>query len=259
MPEPARGGGAEALAVVGEEARARDHVELRVRLEVLEHEREAARVVLAVAVDLHRDVVAALGGVHVARLHGAADAEVVGVTEHLGAGRAGAVGGVVGGAVVDDDDVEVRCVLPQLRDDPGDRGGLVVRRDDGEMTGHDKGETALHCASFGGSGYRGLATARRYAQPAGDPLRATSRRRRALIGPVRAFAAVAAPLARALARDRARRRRRVCSRPRPPRARSPRSSRGGRGRTRSSRARSSPSSSAASTSARPRSCPPTRG
>ena len=71
--------------------------------------REAARVVLAVAVDLDGDVVAALGGVHVARLHGAADAEVVRVAEHLRAGRAGAVGRVVGGAVVDDDDVEVRA------------------------------------------------------------------------------------------------------------------------------------------------------
>ncbi len=89
------------------------------------------------------------------------------------------------------------------RDDARDRRGLVIGGDDGEMARHDTDETALDCASFGRSGYRGLATLRRYAQPAGDPLRATSRRRRALIGPVRSAAASAAALARAPARDRA--------------------------------------------------------
>ena len=84
------------------------------RVEVLEQRPDAARIVLAVAVDLDRDVVAALQRVIGTRLHGAADAEVEGMAQDLGAGGAGAVGGVVGGAVVDDDDVEVGRVLAQI-------------------------------------------------------------------------------------------------------------------------------------------------
>ena len=47
--------------------------------------------------------------------------------------------GVVGRAVVDHDDVEVRRVLAELRDDAPIDGGLVVGGDDGELGGHDAG------------------------------------------------------------------------------------------------------------------------
>ena len=44
------------------------------------------------------------------------------------------VGRAVGGAVVDDEDVEVGHVLAQLREDLRQRLGLVPRRDDHEGT-----------------------------------------------------------------------------------------------------------------------------
>ena len=53
--------------------------------------RQLTRVVLAVSVDLHRDVVAVLEREAVAGLHRAADAEVVGQADDIGAGLASAV------------------------------------------------------------------------------------------------------------------------------------------------------------------------
>ena len=74
--EPARGRGAVGAVDALEEARAGDHVQLRRRAQVGEQLGDVARVVLAVAVDLDRDVVAVLERVQVARLDRAADAEV---------------------------------------------------------------------------------------------------------------------------------------------------------------------------------------
>ena len=61
---------------------------------------------LAVGVDLHRDVVAVAQRVAVAGAHGAADAEVEGQPAHQRAGGRGPLGGGVAGAVVDDEDVD---------------------------------------------------------------------------------------------------------------------------------------------------------
>ena len=57
--------------------------------ELLDDPRDVARVVLAVGVDLHDDVVALLDRVPEARAHGAADAEVEREVEHRDAVRAG--------------------------------------------------------------------------------------------------------------------------------------------------------------------------
>ena len=74
----------------------------------LEDATELRRVVLAVAVDAHGDVVAVLEREPEARLHGAADAEVERQAQHVRALRRGDVRRAIGRAVVDDDDVEVR-------------------------------------------------------------------------------------------------------------------------------------------------------
>ena len=99
----------------------------------LEQGAELARVVLAVAVDLDGDVEVMLGRILDARLNGGADAEVVRQAEHGCAGRAGELGGAVGRAVVDDDDLEVGVEVPDLGDDLRDGARLVVGRDDGRF------------------------------------------------------------------------------------------------------------------------------
>ncbi len=81
-----------------------------------EHGSELGRVVLAVAVDAHGEVVAALEGEAEAGLDGAADAEVEREPEHVRALGGRDVGGAVGRAVVDDDDVEARVEGAQLVD-----------------------------------------------------------------------------------------------------------------------------------------------
>ena len=134
----ARHGGSVAVPVGGEEARARDHVELRVVAQVPQQRVHAGGVVLAVAVDLHGGVVAALERVDVAGLHGAADAEVERVAEHLRARRGRARSGVVGRAVVDHEHVELGRALAQLAHDVADRVGLVVGRNDREMALHGR-------------------------------------------------------------------------------------------------------------------------
>ena len=77
------------------------------RVEVVQQVGDVARVVLAVAVDLHGDVVAVLERVLVARLDRAADAEVERMADDARAGGARAVGRVVRRAVVDHEHVEV--------------------------------------------------------------------------------------------------------------------------------------------------------
>lgn len=146
--DAARRRAAEALAVGGEEARAGDHVELRVVAQVRQQHRDLPRVVLAVAVDLDRDAVAVLAGVGVTRLHRPADPEVERVAQHDRARRLGGAGGAVGRAVVDHDDVEVGGVGPQLRDHAGDRAALVVGGNDREVLCFAL-ETCAHLWAFG--------------------------------------------------------------------------------------------------------------
>ena len=98
---------------VGREARAADHVDPRALGHGRLQRRDLAGIVLAVAVDLDHVVVAVLLRVREARLYRAADAEVERETQHPGAGLLGARGGVVGRAVVDHDDVEVRRLTVQ--------------------------------------------------------------------------------------------------------------------------------------------------
>ena len=74
------------------------------------------RVVLAVAVDLHGELVAVLERVAEAGLDGAADAEVERQAEDVRARRGGDRGGAVGRAVVDDDDLEARVEGADLVD-----------------------------------------------------------------------------------------------------------------------------------------------
>ena len=69
---------------------------------------ELRRVVLAVAVEPDGQLVAAFPGVAEAGLDGAADAEVEGQLDDVGAGGGGDLGRAVGRAVGDDDDLERR-------------------------------------------------------------------------------------------------------------------------------------------------------
>ena len=120
-----------------EEARARDHVQPRVGPQVREQLADVPRVVLAVPVNLHGDLVALVLGVLVAALDGAADAEVEGEPHDGGAGRAGEGSCVVRGAVVDDEDVEGGRVGLEVADRGSDGACLVVGGDDGEVAGQD--------------------------------------------------------------------------------------------------------------------------
>src|SRR5207253_4753867 len=88
---------------------------------------QLGRVVLPVAVDLYRDVVAVLEGVAIAGLDGAADTEVEGEAKHMSAAIRGDPGSAVRRAVVDDDDVEAGVESPQLVDHAPDRLFLVQR------------------------------------------------------------------------------------------------------------------------------------
>ena len=87
---------------------------------------DEARVVLAVAVDLHRHLIAVLARVYVPRLHRAADAEVERQAQHRGARRAGALAGRVGRAVVDHEHVEVGRTAADSRHRRPDGPRLVV-------------------------------------------------------------------------------------------------------------------------------------
>ena len=88
---------------------------------------------LAVAVDLDRDVVVVAQRVLVARLDRAADSQVVGVADDDRALGLGLGGGRVVGAVVDDQDVEPRRLAVDVAHDPADHPRLVVGGHDREL------------------------------------------------------------------------------------------------------------------------------
>ena len=96
---------------------------------------ELRRVVLAVAVDAHGEVVAVLERVAEAGLHGAADPEVERQPEHARARRSAAtLGRAVGRAVVDDDDVEPgsnarsSSITPPIEPSSFSAGTIATRR-----------------------------------------------------------------------------------------------------------------------------------
>ena len=95
---------------------------------------------LPVGVELDGDVVAVPQGVAVARPHRAAHAEVERELAHQGPGLAGVPGGAVGGAVVDDEDVDVAVHVAQLADRAADERLLVEG-------GHDDEDPSLAAAS----------------------------------------------------------------------------------------------------------------
>jgi hypothetical protein len=112
------------------------------------------RVVLTVAVDLHRELVVVLLRVDIAGLHRAADAEVERQPHDHRARPLGAARRVVGGSVVDHQHVELGRVHAQPADDAGDGARLVVGGHDGEaaLGGHAMGisrtrESARSCGS----------------------------------------------------------------------------------------------------------------
>jgi hypothetical protein len=116
--DPPRQGGL--VALDAEKARAEHEIGLpgRHRRQQL---RDEGRIVLAVAVHLHQKIVAMAQGVLVAGLDRHPVAHVEGVRNHL-APAAALLGGVVPGAVVDDQDVEfggyisrTRCTTAPMR------------------------------------------------------------------------------------------------------------------------------------------------
>jgi hypothetical protein len=94
---------------------------------------EVGGLVLAVAVHLSRDVVAVRERVLEARLDGAPDSEVEGMAKDRRPPRLRLGGGCVGGAVVDDQDVESGGVALDVAHHPADHPGLVVGGDDRQL------------------------------------------------------------------------------------------------------------------------------
>ena len=136
IPIPARRGAEDRKpAPLGrrQEPRAGDHVEAAAIVEPLEQLGDVLRVVLAVAVELHRDLVAVLLRVHVSGLHGAADPEVERQADDLRTGGRCCPAGPVGGAVVDHEHVELGRAAPNLLDRARDRLDLVERGDDRQI------------------------------------------------------------------------------------------------------------------------------
>ena len=90
-----------------------------------------AGIMLPVAIDLDRDLIRMLLGVHVAGLHRSADSQIERKSENRSAGARSTRCRAVRGAVVDDDDVELGRPLMDLVDGRGDRSGFVMGGDDG--------------------------------------------------------------------------------------------------------------------------------
>ena len=126
-PEPARE--RRLVAAAAREARPDAQVGLA-GYDRRENRRQLRRVVLSVAVDLDRDVVAVLECEAIARLHRAADTEVEGEAKHVGTAIGSDTRGAVRGAVVDHDDVEARIERAELVDHAADGLFLVQCRND---------------------------------------------------------------------------------------------------------------------------------
>ena len=103
-----------------------DHVHVGMLLHGVHELGDLARVVLPVGVDLDQVVVTVLEGELEPRLHGPADPEVERMAQHPCAATEPLAAGGVGGPVVDDNDVEPGCMLPEGVDYAPDRRRLVV-------------------------------------------------------------------------------------------------------------------------------------
>jgi hypothetical protein len=86
--------------------------------------------VLAIAVDLHCNPKAVIARVLVPRLHRPSDAEVEGEADDADVCARRDPRGSIGGAVIDDHDVEVGVRPSHFLDDGRNRVGLVVGRND---------------------------------------------------------------------------------------------------------------------------------
>jgi hypothetical protein len=129
-PEPARGRRQVAVrrvALTGDEARADGDVALA-GLHAVEQPLQLVRRMLAVRVDPPAEPVAAFVGPAPAGGDRVSEAAILREGEHLGARRPRSVGGAVGRAVVDDEDVGVRQLLLQLRQHRRQRIRLVPGR-----------------------------------------------------------------------------------------------------------------------------------
>ncbi len=91
---------------------------------------------LSIAVETDGELVSVLQRVSEPCLHRTADADVERKAEHRRAVRLRDLCGVVGGGIVDDDDVDRGIELSYLADDPSDRARFVPRR-------HDRDEAAF--------------------------------------------------------------------------------------------------------------------
>ena len=98
----------------------------------LQNRRQLSRIVLAVAVHLHRDVVATFECESIAGLDRATDAEVEGQTQHVSSAIRRDPGCSIRGTVVDHDNVEPGVERVDLVDHPADAPLLVQRGDDGD-------------------------------------------------------------------------------------------------------------------------------
>ena len=105
------------------------------RLQGLLQAQQVTGIMLAVAVAAQHNLVAVPVSVDEAGLHGRADAHVVGQGQHHGAGLARDRGGVVAGAVIDDEQVDTGQLLPSAHDHLANAGRLVQRRDDQQRFG----------------------------------------------------------------------------------------------------------------------------
>ena len=84
---------------------------------------------LAIGIDLHERAVSLALCEKKRGSHGAAHADIERKGDHHGAGLPGSQRCGIGGAVVHDEDVSVRAMLANLRDDVGDRPLLIPGRD----------------------------------------------------------------------------------------------------------------------------------
>jgi hypothetical protein len=141
-PDPARA--RRAIGAVAGEPRADDDIRAVIEQRA-EDERQLRRVVLAVAVNLHRDVEAVLEGVPVPGLDGAADPEVERQPDDVRAARLRHGGGGVDRGVVDDHDLHAGVDRAQLVDHSPHVRLLIQRRDDGEAA--EPGEALDHGAA----------------------------------------------------------------------------------------------------------------
>jgi len=119
-----------------DETRADHHVAVAT-LEAREQRRDLVRRVLSIAVELDGDVVTVALCVQESRLHRSTDPEIEREVDEQRAGATRDAGGVVGRAVVDDDDIRGGIAFANAADHRREGRFLVVRGNDEEDAAHD--------------------------------------------------------------------------------------------------------------------------